>query len=96
MEFISVIICIILFTIPIFIARQLYLKEKGIRKGRIKITGTENIGLKLVCFLLPIVGVIVYAVNIVQNPKIAKECGIYSLIGFCAGIVITIVVLATV
>lgn len=47
----------------------------------------ENLGLKIVSLLLPIVGLIVYAVNIVQSPKIAKECGKWALIGFCIGIV---------
>lgn len=48
----------------------------------------SSTGLRIVCFLIPLVGLIVYAVNIVQRPKIAKECGLYALIGFIIGIVI--------
>lgn len=47
--------------------------------------------LKVISFLIPIVGLIVYAVNIVQNPEIAKECGKFALIGFGIGIVLSIV-----
>ena len=63
----------------IFLIRQKYLieKEKGIYTNY-----ESSLGLRVICFLIPLVGLIIYAVNIVQNPKIAKECGKVSLIGF--------------
>ena len=48
----------------------------------------SSTGLRIICFFIPLLGLIVYAVNIVQSPKIAKECGLYALIGFIIGIVI--------
>lgn len=54
----------------------------------IEIKNDNYLGLKVVCFLLPIVGLIVYAVNIVQNPEIAKPCGQCALIGFVIGLIV--------
>ena len=45
----------------------------------------SSTGLRIICFFIPLIGLIVYAVNIVQSPKIAKECGLYALIGFIIG-----------
>lgn len=72
----------------IFLIRQKYLieKEKGIYTNY-----ESSLGLRVICFLIPLVGLIIYAVNIVQNPKIAKECGKVSLIGFIIGLVISLV-----
>ena len=71
----------------IFLIRQKYLteKEKGIYTNY-----ESSLGLRVICFLIPLVGLIIYAVNIVQNPKIAKECGKVSLIGFIIGLVISL------
>ncbi len=71
----------------IFLIRQKYLikKEKGIHTSY-----ESSLGLRIICFLIPLVGLIIYAVNIVQNPKIAKECGEISLIGFIIGLVISL------
>lgn len=71
----------------IFLIRQKYLieKEKGIYTNY-----ESSLGLRVICFLIPLVGLIIYAVNIVQNPKIAKECGKFSLIGFIIGLVISL------
>lgn len=70
-----------------FLIRQKYLikKEKGIYTNY-----ESSLGLRVICFLIPLVGLIIYAVNIVQNPKIAKECGKFSLIGFIIGLVISL------
>ena len=71
----------------IFLIRQKYLieKEKGIYTNY-----ESSLGLRVICFLIPLVGLIIYAVSIVQNPKIAKECGKVSLIGFIIGLVISL------
>lgn len=65
--------------------RKLKQKEKGIYTSY-----ESSLGLRVICFLIPLVGLIIYAVNIVQNPKIAKECGKVSLIGFIMGLVISL------
>lgn len=65
--------------------RKLKQKEKGIYTSY-----ESSLGLRVICFLIPLVGLIIYAVNIVQNPKIAKECGKVSLIGFIIGLVISL------
>lgn len=65
--------------------RKLKHKEKGIYTSY-----ESSLGLRVICFLIPLVGLIIYAVNIVQNPKIAKECGKVSLIGFIIGLVISL------
>lgn len=41
----------------------------------------DNLILKIISFFLPLVGLIIYAVNISKNPKIAKKCGKLALIG---------------
>lgn len=71
----------------IFFIRQKYLikKEKGVHTSQ-----ESSLGLRIICFLIPLVGLIIYAVNIVQNPKIAKECGKFSLIGFIIGLVLSL------
>ena len=65
--------------------RKLKKKEKGIYTSY-----ESSLGLRVICFLIPLVGLIIYAVNIVQNPKIAKECGKFSLIGFIIGLLISL------
>ena len=72
----------------IFLMKQRKLKQK--EKG-IYTSYESSLGLRVICFLIPLVGLIIYAVNIVQNPKIAKECGKFSLIGFIIGLVISLV-----
>lgn len=70
-----------------FLIRQRYLmkKENGLLANY-----ESSLGLRLICFFIPLVGLIIYAVNIVQNPKVAKECGKFSLIGFIVGLIISI------
>lgn len=65
--------------------RKLEQKEKGIHTSY-----ESTLGLRIICFLIPLVGLIIYAVNIVQNPKIAKECGKFSLIGFIIALVLSL------
>lgn len=66
-------------------AKKVKKKEKGIYTNY-----ESSLGLRVICFFIPLVGLIIYAVNIVQNPKIAKECGKFSLIGFIIGLVISL------
>lgn len=63
-------------------------QDKEVRKD------DDYLGLKIVCFLFPVVGLIVYAVNIVQNPEIAKPCGKWALIGFICGIILVACIIA--
>jgi len=78
---------IIIITGIVFLIKQRKLKKK--EKGTY--TNYESsLGLRVICFLIPLVGLIIYAVNIVQNPKIAKECGKFSLIGFIIGLIISL------
>lgn len=39
-----------------------------------------SLGIQVICFLLPIVGLIIFAVNVSTRPKYAKECLIASLL----------------
>jgi hypothetical protein len=50
-----------------------------------------SIGLKIVSFLFPIIGWILYFVYKSENIKKAKDCGMWGLIGFGVGLLITIV-----
>lgn len=63
---------IIIITGIVFLMKQRKLKQK--EKG-IYTSYESSLGLRIICFLIPLVGLIIYAVNIVQNPTIAKECG---------------------
>ncbi len=51
-------------------------------------------GLKFVCFLIPIVGLILYLVNMNDKPVSAKAYGKSALIGFIVGIVLYILLIA--
>ncbi len=84
-RFIINIVIIIIGIIFLMKQRKLKQKEKGIYTSY-----ESSLGLRVICFLIPLVGLIIYAVNIVQNPKIAKECGKVSLIGFIIGLVISL------
>jgi len=70
--------------IMIFLGSIFLIKEKHKEKQEkgIDTAYESSLVLRIVSFLIPLVGLIVYAVNIVQNPKIAKECGKFALIGF--------------
>lgn len=50
-----------------------------------------SIVLKIVCFLIPIVGLIIYACNVSKNKKYANSCGISSLLGILTPIIIAII-----
>jgi len=41
---------------------------------------TASIGLKIICFLIPLIGIIIFAVNISIRPRYAKGCLIASLL----------------
>lgn len=85
---ISIIYAIVIIVLSIV----LLVIEKNKKKTEYKnaTESNENLGLKIVSFLFPLVGLIVYAVNIVQNPDIAKQCGKWALIGFCIGLILSI------
>ena len=54
---------------------------------------TASTGLKVICFLIPLIGIIIFAVNISTRPKYAKQCLIASLLPtIIVGIVIIIFV----
>lgn len=78
---------IIIITGIVFLIKQRKLKQK--EKG-IYTSYESTLGLRIICFLIPLVGLIIYAVNIVRNPKIAKECGKFSLIGFIIGLILSL------
>lgn len=69
----------------VFLIKQRKLEQK---EKRVHISYESSLGLRIICFLIPLVGLIIYAINIVQNPKIAKECGKFSLIGFIIALVL--------
>lgn len=50
-----------------------------------------SFGMKLLSFLIPLAGLIIFACNISKRPKYAKGCGIAALIGFIITIVISFV-----
>lgn len=56
-------------------------------------TAADNpsIGLKVLSFFIPIVGLILYLVKKDQTPVSAKEYGKWALIGFIVGIVFSII-----
>ncbi len=41
---------------------------------------TASTGLKVICFLIPLIGIIIFAINISTRPKYAKGCLIASLL----------------
>lgn len=47
-----------------------------------------SFGMKLLSFLIPLAGLILFACNISSKPKYAKGCGIAALIGFIITIII--------
>ena len=49
---------------------------------------------KIISFLIPIVGLIIYAINIGKNDKLAKESGKYSLLGIVVYVIITLTIFA--
>lgn len=49
-------------------------------------------GLKVICFLIPLVGLIIYACNVSHNRKYANSCGIASIIGVILPIIISLII----
>lgn len=47
-----------------------------------------SFGMKLLSFLIPLVGLILFACNVSNKPKYAKGCGIAAVIGFITGVVV--------
>ena len=52
---------------------------------------TASKGLKIICFLIPIIGIIIFAINISTKPKYAKGCLIASIIPTLIVLVLIIV-----
>lgn len=52
-----------------------------------------NIGLNIVSFIWPLVGLIFYFVYKEGSPRRAKECGKWALIGFLVGVGLTVIIL---
>ena len=86
----NLIIWLVFYGVIILIGRLLGGKEKGEKIEKQK--NESSLSLRIICFLIPLVGLIVYAVNIVQNPKIAKECGKWALMGFIVGFAIMVTI----
>lgn len=82
----NLVIWFIFYAVIILIGKLLSGKEKGEKQP-----SESSLSLRIVCLLIPLVGLIVYAVNIVQSPKIAKECGKWALVGFSIGIVLSVI-----
>ena len=54
------------------------------------LTDNDYTGIILVSFLIPFIGLIIYAANIGSNPKIAKVAGKTVLISFCLYVLVVI------
>lgn len=52
-----------------------------------------TIGLKIICFIIPIIGFIIFAVNILNKPKYAKQCLISSILSIIIILLLTIIIL---
>lgn len=86
-EYALIINLIIIILGIVFLINQQKLEQK---EKRVHTSYESSLGLRIICFLIPLVGLIIYAINIVQNPKIAKECGKFSLIGFIIALVLSL------
>lgn len=84
-EYALIINLIIIILGIVFLINQQKLEQK---EKRVHTSYESSLGLRIICFLIPLVGLIIYAINIVQNPKIAKECSKFSLIGFIIALVL--------
>lgn len=69
----------------------------GVSVAKNKNTSNEPAStvLKIVCFCLPIVGLILYLVYMDNCPIKAKECGKFALIGFVVGLICTLLLYAS-
>lgn len=84
----------LIINLPIFIIGAIFLiKQRDLEKKekRFNTNYESSLGLRIICLLIPLVGLIIYAVNILQNPKIAKECGKFSLIGFSIALLLSLI-----
>lgn len=62
-------------------------------RKNIKNTVIDNASgaMRLLCFLFPIIGLVIYLANINTRKQFAKDCGNSSLCGFIVGIVLTLI-----
>lgn len=61
--------------------------------GYININNTELAPtyLKVICFIIPIIGFIIFAINIKYKPKYAKQCLIASILSIICIIILSII-----
>jgi len=52
-------------------------------------------GLKVICFLIPLIGIIIFAINISSRPKYAKDCLIASILPTIILVVIVLFIYST-
>lgn len=52
-----------------------------------------TLGLKILCFFIPLAGLLIYACNISINKDFAKDCGKAALFGFLLPFIIAIIIL---
>lgn len=57
---------------------------------------SASTGLKVICFLIPLIGIIIFAVNISTKPKYAKECLIASILPTIIAVVIILFIYVSV
>lgn len=50
-------------------------------------------GLKVICFLIPLIGIIIFAINITTRPKYAKQCLLASLLPTIIALIIVLVMI---
>ncbi len=53
---------------------------------------TATAGLKVICFVIPLIGIIIFAINISTKPKYAKDCLIASLLPTIIALIAIIVI----
>ena len=51
-----------------------------------------SFGMKFLCFLIPLVGLIIFLSSKKEKPEYAKGCGVAALMGFIVGFVISIII----
>jgi len=59
--------------------------------GEVNLNDAPSFGFAFLCFLFPIVGLILYLVWNNSSPKKAKSCGKGAIVGFIVGVVFSII-----
>lgn len=55
------------------------------------VSDVPSVGLKVLCFFFPIIGLILYIVKNKEQPVSAKAYGIMAIIGFCVGLALSVI-----